>query len=457
VTANMAAQQAQTPPSTTQNVPATPVQTPAQTTPPPGPVLSLDEALTIAEQSAFDVRTSESQLRRTKGRLNEVRGLAGPRVTTNATYTRFDKEIRSTSSGSGGGSSVVQPIDQKQAGVQFSMPLDITGTIGRGVKGASATVRASEANVETARNTLRLNVRSAYFNVLRAQALVGVAEQTLQNAQQSVRTEEQREAAGVSARVDVLRLQTQLAQAQADLIAAQSGLALAKENLNNVLARPIETPYSVQEPTTLPDVTVDANTLTATAVTRRPEIRAIRYQRQALAWVTRAQEGGLLPSLNLTANYNRNIGASGNQRDYTAFATVGLSWPIFDSGVTRARVQQAREDERQAEIQQEQLELGVSLEVRQAMTNLVNAKSTLQVAQTQVTVATETYRLAQVRLQAGEGTSLEVTNALTDLTRAQNQLANARYNYLTAYAQLQRAVAADDPNAAPPEQGTGKK
>jgi outer membrane protein TolC len=165
----------------------------------------------------------------------------------------------------------------------------------------------------------------------------------------------------------------------------------------------------------------------------------------------------LLPSLNLTANYNRNIGASGNQRDYTAFATVGLSWPIFDSGVTRARVQQAREDERQAEIQQEQLELGVSLEVRQAMTNLVNAKSTLQVAQTQVTVATETYRLAQVRLQAGEGTSLEVTNALTDLTRAQNQLANARYNYLTAYAQLQRAVAADDPNAAPPEQGTGKK
>lgn len=437
--------------ATAQQTPTTPAQNPAQTAPAPGPVLTLQEALSIAEQNAFDVRTAESQLRRTRARLNEARGLLGPRVTTNATYTRFDKAIEANGN-------TVQAIDQKQAGVQLNLPVDITGILGRGVRGVSATVRASEQNLAAARNTLRLDVRAAYFDVLRAQALVGVAQQTVQSAQAAVTTEQQREAAGVSAHVDVLRLQTQLSQAQSSLISAETGLALAKENLNNTIGRPIETPFSPAEADTLPNVTLDGDSLTRIAIERRPEIQAIRYQREALAWVRRAQEGGLLPSLNLSANYNRNIDPGPNARDYTAFATLGVSWPIFDSGVTRARVQQAREDERQAAIQQEQLELGVSLEVRQAVTNLVNARSTLDVAQQQVTFAAETYRLAQVRLQAGEGTSLEVTQALTDLTQAQNQLANARYNYLTAYAQLQRAVAADDPNAAPTtEQGQGTK
>lgn len=448
---------AQTPATEQQTPPVAPVQTPAQTAPAPGPVLTLEEALSIADQNAFDVRTAESQLRRTRARLNEARGQLGPRVVANGTYTRFDKEIRSSGS-NGGGSVVVQPIDQKQVGAQLTMPIDITGNIGRGVRGVSSTVRASEQNLAAARNTLRLDVRNAYFQVLRADALVGVAQSQVTSAQAAVTTEQQREAAGDAAHIDVLRLQTQLAQAQADLLAAQAGLALSKEALNNTLGRPIETPFSVQDPSALPAVTVDESTLTQTALARRPEIQAIRFTRESLRWIRRAQEGGLLPSLNLSANYNRNIDAGPNARDYSAFATLGISWPIFDSGVTRARVQQAREDERQAEIQQEQLELGVSLEVRQAVTNLVNARARLDVAQQGVTVAAETYRLAQVRLQAGEGTSLEVTTALTQLTLAQQQLANSRYDYLTAYAQLQRAVAADDPNAAAPTgQGTGTK
>ena len=440
---------AQEPATQASPMPAAPTQTALQ----PGPVLTMDEALKIAEANAFDVKISESQYRQSKGRLNEIRGLTGPKLTTSASYTRFDEASGSGGSSSGGGGQ----IDSKNASVQLTMPLDLTGILGKGVAGASAGVKASAADLAASKNTLRLDVRSSYYDVLRAQALVSVAQQEVQNAQQAVTTEEQREAAGVSAHIDVLRLQTQLAQAQSDVISAQTGLAIAKENLNNTLGRPIETPFDVQDPSALPTVTSDENTLTQNALARRPEIQSIRYTRKELAWIRRAQEGGLMPSLNLSATYNRNLDPGPSARDHSASATIGLSWPIFDSGVTHARVSQAREDERQAEIRQQQLELGISLEVRQAVTNLVNAQAALGVAQTQVTVAAETYRLAQVRLQAGEGTSLEVTNAQTDLTRAQQGLANARYNYLTAYAQLQRAVAADDPDAAPTEQGKETK
>lgn len=454
-----------TPPVQTPVVPApvqtptTPVATPTEATPAPGPLMTLDQALDIAHTNAFDLKTSESQVRQAQDRVNEARGLLGPKVVLGANYTRFDKAITATTSGGGGGggTTVIQPIDQKQASAQLTMPIDITGTLGKGVAGARAALNASKANLAATENSLDLDVRTAYYGVLRAAALVGVAQQEVTNAQQAVTTEQQQEAAGVVAHVDVLRLQAQLAQAQSDLITAQTGLALAKEGLNNTIGRPIETPFDVQEPTTLPSVTADENALVQAAEARRPEIQAIEFQKTELRWLTRVQEAGLLPSLNLSANYDRNIDPVGNSRDYTAFATIGLSWPIFDSGVTHARVREAQENERQADIAEQQLQLGVSLQVNQAITGLVNAKSTLDVAQTQVTAAAETYRLAQVQLKAGVGTSLDVSTALTALVQAQQSLANARYNYLTAYAQLQQAVAANDPNAAATGQGTGTK
>jgi len=438
--AALAFSQAQTGQQTAQS-PVVPVQATSS-----GPVLTMEEAVQIAKKNAFDIRSAASNVRQSRDVLNQARATLGPKVSLNASDThQFNTGAGSSSS------------DTKQAGVQLNMPVDITGIIGRGVKGASATVRSAEQSEVGTENTVILNTRAAYYDVLRAAALVSVAEQTVVSAQQGVTTEEQQEAAGVVAHVDVLRLQAQLAQAQSDLIAARTGLALAKENLNNVIGRPIETQFEAQEPATLPVVTSDADTLTKAAVARRPEIKALEYQRQALAWITRAQEGGLLPSLNLSANYNRNIDPPSGTRDSATFATISLSWPIFDSGLTRARVAAAREDEEQAKIAEDQVSLGVSLEVHQAVTNLVNSKSTLDVAASQVTAAAETYRLAQVRLQAGEGTSLEVSTALTALVQAQNGLANARYNYLTAFAQLQRAVAADDPDAAATGQGTGIK
>ncbi len=421
--------------------------------------MTLDQALEIAHSNAFDVKTSESQLRQAQDRVNEARGLLGPRVVLGGSYTRFDRGITATTSGGGGGggTTVIQPIDQKQATAQLTMPIDITGTLSKGVAGARAAVNASRENLAATENVLNLDVRTAYYGVLRAQALVGVAQQEVANSKQAVTTEQQQETAGVVAHVDVLRLQAQLAQSQSDLIAAQSGLALAKESLNNTIGRAIENPFDVEEPTTLPSVTADESSLVQAAESRRPEIKAIEYQLEELKWLTRIQGAGLAPSLNLSANFDRNLAPAGNTRASTAFATLGLSWPIFDSGLTHARVKEAQENEKQAQINEQQLQLGVSLQVNQAITGLVNAKSTLEVAQTQVTAAAETYRLAQVQLKAGVGTSLAVSTALTALVQAQQSLANARYNYLTAFAQLQQAVAADDPNAAATGQGTGTK
>lgn len=399
--------------------------------------LTLDEAIKIAEQNAFAVRVAQSSVERTRQQVNEVKGNLGPQVRVNNSYTRFDKEIKQQGA-------VVRPYDQTETQLVLSMPIDITGVLKRGVAASAIAVKVAQANLDSERNDLRLNVRAGYYQVLQAQAQVKVFEEALDSSRKRLRNTELEYEAGSKAKVDVLRFQTQVQQAEADLIAAKNGLSLARNAFNNTLGRPIETSFELVEEATLPGVSEDEKSLTEKAVKNRPEMRAFRYNAEVLKNLRIAEERGLLPSLGFSAVHSRswNTGGSGSQ-DQTTFGQVTLSIPAWDDGITRARVKQARQDEEQNKIRTEQTELAISLEVRQATTNLANAKARWDVAKKQVEFAAESFRLANVRYEAGEGIPLEVTDAQAELTRARVQLVAATYDYLTTYAQLQRALGTD--------------
>lgn len=434
-------------------------------------VLTLDQAISIAEKNAFSIRTAASNVEKARQRVNEARGALGPRVTGTGSYTRFTEpqgfSLGSSASGGGTGStggttggSTGQvlgsgAIDTKQAGLSLQLPIDISGTTHKQIRAQEFFYRGSQESLNVTRNDLRLNVKNAYFQVLQAEAQIAVAQQAVADAQSQLKNAQKQLAAGVIARFDVLRFETQLSQAQSNVITAQNALQVAKENFNNVLARPIETPFEVAPVDTLPQVGASPDALVGTAVANRPELRQLRDQLEGLRNVTRATEAGMDPSLSLSATHAR-VFTNGFTSQGTTYGSLLVNVPIFDSGVTRARVRAARQDEAQVQIGLEQQQLGISLEVRQALTNLINARSRLDVAQKQVEQAQEAYRLAVVRYQAGEGIQLDVTDAQTSLTTAQTGVVNARYDYLRAYAALQRAMGTEDVNGAAPAAPGGK-
>ncbi|HMS55169.1 MAG TPA: TolC family protein [Fimbriimonadaceae bacterium] len=411
--------------------------------------LTLDKALRIARVNSFAVKIAESNLTKTKERINEAKGAVGPKVNAQATYTRFDK---ATTANIGGNNVTISPIDQKQAVFTLTVPIDITGVIGRSVEAARKAERANEEQIRAAENDLRRDVRSAYFTVLQTEAQVGVAKDALARAElqlKNARTEFER---GSKAKVDVLRFETLVSQARTELLVAENSAQLSKQALNNVMGRAIETPVEVAEVNASPTPDWTEDSLVQASLASRPELRAIGFQIEALQNIQRAQEGGLKPSLSLSANHTRNIDAQGfSSRDTSTTGTLALSLPLFDSGITRAKVSQAREDVRQAQIQLEQAKLGISLEVRQAITNLLNAKSRLEVAEKQVAFAQETYDIALLRDQVGEGIALQVIDAQAELTRAKSGLISARYDFHKAFAALQRAIGSDDLKPMPKE------
>jgi outer membrane protein len=195
----------------------------------------------------------------------------------------------------------------------------------------------------------------------------------------------------------------------------------------------------------LKDPNLTADTAVSIAVQARPEIRAQKRTISALENTRLATEASDDPTLAVGSQFTRQLGEVGlNTQRSSMVGTITLSIPITATGIVRKQVQQARQDEQLAQIQLKQLELNVSAEVRSALTNLTSARTRYNSATQQVALAEEVYRISIVRRDAGEATYVEVIDAQTSLTQARNQLNAARFDYLTAYSQLQRAVGSDN-------------
>lgn len=405
----------------------------------PSERLTLDEAIQIALRNNRAVQISARTLDKSRSAVREATGAALPQIQGTATYVRFDR-VATAQFG-------LQPIrlgniENRTARITLTQVIDINGLIQIAIRAASTALTISELDYERTRNDTILQVTQAYQGVARAEEFVRVAEEALKNAQERLRLIRAQVDAGVAAQFDLLRAETAVAQAEQALLNTRNQRELAVAALNNLLGRDLNTPVQVVKPTALPPLQEAAlDTLTQQAYANRPEILAAERGVQLAQLNIRNAQRGNLPSLILTGQADFNLNTSPfNPRRESYTGTVVLSVPIWDSGITRARVTQARDDVEIAQLRLQQAKEGVALEVRQAYLNLQDAQKRLAVAQKGLEQATEALRLARVRFEAGVSPQLEISDAELAFTQAQTNFVNAQFDYLDAYAALQRAI-----------------
>ena len=121
-------------------------------------------------------------------------------------------------------------------------------------------------------------------------------------------------------------------------------------------------------------------------------------------------------------------------------AGIQVQWDIFDNNVTSAQVRQAQAAQRKAESQARQKIEEISLEIREAYTNLKIAEKNIAVTFGAVRQAEEQFLIAQVRYEEGVDTNLTVMDAQEKLTAARTNYSAALYSYNTSKAQLEKAM-----------------
>ena len=314
------------------------------------------------------------------------------------------------------------------------------------VASAQANVGLNAEALQRTRQQVVYQTRQSFYQVLGSQQLVEVAKDSVQASKTQLRLAESTVAAGLAAPLDVFQAQAVLSEAEVNLARAQNALDLSRAVLVNQLGLPASTPVEIKTPDGLPEVPADIDALTQTALKQRPELAQLHYRREQLKATIALIRLQQQPLVNVQGNYSQNLnGESVLGTSGVPFgAGVGLS--LYNGGRTKAELEAARTQLAQFDTTTQQVELGITLEVRQAYLGLQNAMEQLVSAEAGLKAANEAQRIAQIRYENGEGIILEVDQARVRRTQAQTALAQARFQAQVSAAQL--AFALGEPVAA---------
>jgi outer membrane protein TolC len=402
--------------------------------------LTLREVIAKALEHNSDVLLAKEEVARQRGALKQARTGYAPAVTATGRFTRNDKldsvEIAP------GQSITIGVLERTDAVLALSIPLDLSGLTKAGVDAAELQWAAAASDYNAQIDAVALAAQNAYYTVLRREKQVRVATASLERARENKRIADVNLEAGTGTKFDVLRTQSQLAEAERQLVVAQTDWMLAKAQLNDVMGRDPKTQVELEFTEDVSGVTAaELEKEVEQALAGRPEIAAatLRYllakKGVFLAEASNKASLGLEWDLNWT---DQTSTFSPRDTHWSAFATLRI--PVFDGGVSSAKKEQAAASVAQADIRLQQTKRLVEIQVQQATYSLEGALKGLEAARRGLQAAYEAHRLARLRFRDGVGTAVEVTDAAANLTEAETAEASARYGVLMTWAQLKRAT-----------------
>lgn len=327
-------------------------------------------------------------------------------------------------------------------GVGVTIPFP--GKIGLRRQVATADLRAAEFSYAQLRQQIASQAAQAYDAILVALRHREDLDQSKQLAADFVQKTQARFQAGTVARVDVVKAETDAAQAENDLIANERAIATARASLNRILGRsggaPIETTDALEVPPPLPAVDV----LERLALGSRPEIQSLQAQIEGAQAATRLANRFWQPDVTLSLTRNA---VTGTQTTYTTAAGFGL--PIFFWQHRRGEIAAAQHREEELAANIANIRAQVSLDVQTAFTNASTAlRQAIFIRDKLLPEAQEVYRVASVSYGLGGASALDLLDAKRTLLAAQSQYVDALGAANDAVAALELAIGAPLPQPA---------
>jgi outer membrane protein TolC len=306
---------------------------------------------------------------------------------------------------------------------------------------AKQLVKASDQALHAQQQDSALAAAQAYFNLVKARALVDVITQAIdisRSYQQQLHTAV---GSGVAFKGDELRVQTQTELYEITMQQALEQQQVAAATLAQVLHLNPAIELVPQESELVPITLVETNqaldALVSQALKTRPELK----QSDSLVAAAKTTQngavyGGLIPSLGaqvfggaLGGGPDGGPSTIAGEVDYT----IGLSWKIGPGGLfDRGRIHNSEAQLTATRLAGLKLKDSITAEVVSSLARMRSTSAQIDLAKRNLETANETLRLARERKQFGVGIVVE------DI-EAQQALNQARSDYVTAVAEYDKA------------------
>lgn len=418
--------------------------------------LTVEQAVRIALERSPQVRSATATADAAGADQRAAWGEFLPTASANISFRR-SSFTRTTFEGEEGVSKTLpEPLESTSKGVSqglsFSWDLLDGGRRFANLSQRSASVRAAQRRLDDARRTVTAAVRRSYYEALKRQRLLELAERQVEDRRLELELARRRYEIAAVDRTEVLGAENGLLNAQISLLSEEGNLEAELRGLAVEMGYPAErgVGLALVDVERLPDASaLDLEALVTRAVGTDPEVLALGAERDAASAGQWAARSSYLPTISLSYGLSRSqsLGPEDpffvfDPSDHANSFSVSASWNLFDGFRREQQTAQASSSRRRAEQELARRRLEIEREVRRLVTQIEVAARTLELRERSFAIAEERLDMTREMYRQGDASVDFVTlqSAVNELTNAERSLIDQRYEYLKSWSDLEEFV-----------------
>jgi outer membrane protein len=399
-------------------------------------ILTLDQCIELAFKNNPGLQIEKEKITELENDYTIASAGLYPKVTASAYYARVNPDRVG-----------IQPImqygEESLGQVKLKQLLYDGGKTRYSGRAASKAADAQRSSTEATRLDTVYIVSQAYYRVLEARELLRVGENSRSQREAFFKLTDSYFKAGKATRIESLKAEAQLLDAERSLIQAREALRISELILKKTMGIGVDAQITIADG--LPDTFAEpANDelLLAQMDENNPDLKkSAQFKEQARLSIDSAT-GSYLPEISLQGSYgyrHRDTGQPPLSGDEW-MAGVFLDWSLFEGGTTRAQVAKARARYREVEWNDKAIRDQVRVDLSQALGDIRTALASIRSSKRLVEAQDESYKATVEFYKRGKATYIEVLSAETDLTQANAAYVRSVGDYQSASARLDRVT-----------------
>jgi len=384
----------------------------------------LRQIFELAKTHYGSVQIQQSTLEQAKEQKKQTVGGLLPTISAVGTLTRQDMAHLRTSS-----SSIYS--EQQVGKISVSQPLFQGLQEYYGLQATKANVVAKQEALNWSQNLLYVSAAEGYYQYLSTQKDVQFVERLVALTTQRVRELQRRVRIGQSRQGELYSAQAQLSQARAQLYQAKIDCKKAENQLSLLTG---QNNFDLVDDNSLPQ-SVPSSTSYLSKLNDRPDIKEKVENYNVYDESVAVAKGSHLPTLDLSGNYY--VKRTGSSEDVKWDATLTLTIPLFEGGVTQSKVREAAAQRKESELELELARKKAHKELQDLHAQVMSSIEQVETLKESSTLSEKNYEVQSKDFGLGLVTNLEVIQSLNMYIESKRTLNRMLYQAKTDLARLE--------------------
>lgn len=326
------------------------------------------------------------------------------------------------------------------------------GTINNTIRQAKVEERLAIKNIDVTRNSIGLQVATAYLNVLLAREQLANAQARINLSTEQLAQTEKLINAGTLPENDRYDLVAQIASDQQSIIEFQNVVETGKLQLKQLLQLPVADSFDVDRPTInldneILDLDYDPVAVYNQALALQPQVEAGRLQIQSAQIGEQLAKSNHFPTVSLFGGLNTSYSRlldeellppgvtqptfSDQFRDnFGQNVGVSINIPIYNRGQITLGVQRAELQTKNADIQYEQTIQQLANDVQTAVQSFRAARESYKAAERSFEAADTAFKAATRQYEVGTINTFDYITSANRLDVARTELTRTKYQLI---------------------------